>query len=535
MKSRSAPFHSNTILSVAILFIALFYLGSDLVSHNWTRADGSKERGVIHWDVISYYAYLPATFIYGDVTLGFLDNPPEGFVNDAKFWFMHLDNGNRLIATSMGMSVMYSPFFFMAHGLAPLFGEARDGYGSIYQLFLVLSSLVYVIIGFVILKKLLLRFFDTRTTLITLLSIGFGTNLYFYSTHEAAMAHANGFFLITLYLWLVIRWYEKQTIINTILIGVLLGLISLIRPTNILVLLLLLGYNVKSIKELGQRIGFFLRHYYLVLIMVAGFILVWVPQFLYWHTITGHYIFNSYGPFGGRFYFSQPHIFENLFGYKKGWFVYVPVMLLAVLGIPLLRRRIEGMFWPLLVLMPCMIYVQSSWWCWWFGGGFGMRTYIEIFGILAIPLAATIEFASGKKARWMGYAYLSLLAILIIFHQLNTYQYKRNIIHYNGMNKEVYWKSFMKTTCPQDFWQSLTLPDYTLARKGIYVFYLTGNKNEDLKEMGEEKGQEELAERIRADQKLSSEVKRYAKRSGITMEEAMDEVTECMYDQMVNK
>ncbi len=126
MPENSPSNQSQLILRITILFIALFYLGVDIAYHNWTR-NKPKERGVIHWDVISYYAYLPATFIYGDVTLDFLDNPPEGFVNDDKFWFYEMETGKRLIVTSMGMSFMYAPGFFVAHALAPLFGQARDG------------------------------------------------------------------------------------------------------------------------------------------------------------------------------------------------------------------------------------------------------------------------------------------------------------------------------------------------------------------------------------------------------------------------
>ena len=125
--------------------------------HNWTRSTDKGERGVIKWDVISYYGYLPATFIYGDVKLGFVYD--REFVNDNKFWFSNLENGNRLIQTSMGLSILYSPFFFTAHLLAPIFGEVRDGFSAIYQFFLVLSALFYVMIGLIFLRRILLKYF----------------------------------------------------------------------------------------------------------------------------------------------------------------------------------------------------------------------------------------------------------------------------------------------------------------------------------------------------------------------------------------
>ncbi|MFO7671942.1 MAG: hypothetical protein R6W31_19955, partial [Bacteroidales bacterium] len=532
MPEISPSSRSLLLLRITILFIALFYLGVDIADHNWTR-NKPNERGVIHWDVISYYAYLPATFIYGDVTLDFLDNPPEGFVNDDKFWFYEMETGKRLIVTSMGMSFMYAPGFFIAHTLAPLFGQARDGYSSIYQLFLVITLLMYVIIGFVILKNLLLRYFSARVTIWTLLATALGTNLFYYATHEAAMSHAASFFLMILFLWMVDRWYARQTLLNTLLTGALLGFIALVRPTNIMVVFILLLYKVNSWNEFRQRILFFVKKYYLVLIMIAGFILAWIPQFLYWHAVTGQFIFYSYGPHGGNFFWGRPHILETLFSYKKGWFIYAPMMGFAMVGLFILRKRIGELFWPLVVWVVVMIYVQSSWWCWWFGGSFGLRAYVELGGLLAFPMAASFELVLKSPGKWLRRGVMGLVVCLVLLQQVQTYQCKKGLIHHDGMSKEAYWNNFLKLYNHPEFFNSLTLPDYDLARKGIYLFYVYGEKNEDLKEMGEEKGREVLIAKIESDRKLLGEVEAYARRSGKTLDEAVQEVAAKMYQNML--
>jgi len=64
---------------VVILFLILIFIGTNFTHHNWTRDDGPI-RGVIKWDIISFYGYLPATFIYGDPSLDFLD---EGDIDKA--------------------------------------------------------------------------------------------------------------------------------------------------------------------------------------------------------------------------------------------------------------------------------------------------------------------------------------------------------------------------------------------------------------------------------------------------------------------
>ena len=47
--------------NLVIIFVLLVYLVTNFTHHNWTRDQG-PDRGVIKWDVISYYSYLPAPF-----------------------------------------------------------------------------------------------------------------------------------------------------------------------------------------------------------------------------------------------------------------------------------------------------------------------------------------------------------------------------------------------------------------------------------------------------------------------------------------
>jgi len=531
-KNIARLFTLSELPKLAILFIALFYMGSDLAHHKWTK--DTPTRGVINADKISYYAYLPATFIYGDVTLDFLDNPPEGFVNDHKFWYSKVD-GNKLIITSVGLSILYSPFFFMAHALAPLVNEPQDGYSSIYQFFLIISAFVYVLLGFIILKNFLKRYFKPLVVAIILVTIALGTNLYYYATDEGAMSHSYNFFLLTSFMWMVPWWYKKPGILRALAVGGLLGFIALVRPTNILIFFVLLLWDVKTMKDFGQRVIFYLKKSPLVIIMLIAFIAVWMPQFLYWKTITGHFLYFSYGAEGGAFYFLHPNVIESLFSYRKGWFIYTPIMLIAVLGIVLLRKRIPELFLPLVVFTLTMIYVQSSWWSWWFGGGFGLRAYIDMYGLLAIPLAAVLEYSINNHRKFVRRAIPSLIGVLIIFQLIQHWQYRKNIIHYVGMHKELYWKSFMKFKRPADYWISLSNPDHRLARKSIYVYYDAGDDYAELKAMEEIEGLQSVEDMVTTDNKLMREISRYGKRSEISKEDAVSEVVERMYFHMINE
>jgi len=53
-----------------IIFLLIFYCLTNFTHRNWTKDEGPI-RGVIKWDIISYYAYLPAVLIYNDLSLDF--------------------------------------------------------------------------------------------------------------------------------------------------------------------------------------------------------------------------------------------------------------------------------------------------------------------------------------------------------------------------------------------------------------------------------------------------------------------------------
>lgn len=109
------------------------------------------ERRVIEWDAISYYAYLPAAFIYNDLSLSFADNyrGPHKFI----VWPDKGPEGRYVIKTSMGLSMLWSPFFLTGHAAAILTGADAGGYSPPYKFFLLVSALSFLATGLVYLRK----------------------------------------------------------------------------------------------------------------------------------------------------------------------------------------------------------------------------------------------------------------------------------------------------------------------------------------------------------------------------------------------
>lgn len=415
---------------------------------------------VIRSDKVCYYDYLPAYFIEHDIAMHFLDDSVKG-----TYWAEELPNGNRLIKTSMGVSMCYAPFFGVAHQVAlhkPKY-EA-DGFSWPYACAILLSGIFWAVIGLFCLRRLLREHFSEGVTAITLLIIGLATNLLWYSTIESGMSHGHSFGLISLFLLLTDRWHRKPGWGWTVGLGLTYGLITLIRPTNCLVVLVFLFYGITSWQGLRERFQMLLKAWPKILVVGLLTLLVWAPQMAYWKAITGHLLAYSYGS-SERFFFGDPKILEGLFSYRKGWLVYTPVMALAVWGFYFLYRHHRQWFWPLVIFMVPNLYVIFSWWCWWYGGSLGMRALIDSYGLLALPLAACLSWVA--RQRWRAKIPLVVVTALLAYQSaIVNVQYYNGLIHYDSMTARSFWNVFGHTEFFDGVNDYLSTPDYEAAMRG---------------------------------------------------------------------
>ncbi len=443
------------------LIIIFLLIGSLLVSM-FNVKFWKQEGQVIKWDVLEYYGYLPSFFIHNDLSLKFTDEPGEDW--GKKFWTLAAPNGNKVFKMSMGMSMMYAPFFGLAHLYAKLTGEVADGFTPPYKFALLMSCLFYLFFGLLFLRKVLLIFFNDINTAITLIAIVAGTNLWYYASFEAPMSHAYSFSLISAFIWVVIQFYRKPTFFISIILGLIYGLVCLIRPSNAIIGVVFILYNVTNFQQLKGRFGFLVTRYKELLVIAFMSFLVWVPQLLYWHMQTGNWLYYSY-PENECFYFLSPHIADGLFSYRKGLFLYTPLMLIAVITIPLTWKYARSFSLSLLVFVPLNVWIIFSWWCWWYGGCFGQRAFIDSFALMAFPFASLIKWLTNVQPvkKYLGYTVIFLCTILSVFH---TAKYYYGSIHWDSMTRDAYWGSFTRLRPGPEFQKLLKEPDYDKANKG---------------------------------------------------------------------
>ena len=418
---------------------------------------------IIAWDAISYYAYLPAAFIYDDMSLRFSDTAPDEV--KGKIWYGESPIGKRVIKTSCGLSMLYAPAFFVAHAYASWSDTYNaNGYTTPYRFALIANCIVFFSIGLYFLRKTLMLFFSNIITILTCFIISLGTNLFYYITTEPSYSHAYSFALFAAFIYCSLLFFKTPNLKYALFLGFLLGSISLTRPTNIIIVLFLIFWDVKSIADFKNRIQFFLSKYWLVLIMMVCTLLVWVPQLIYWKTFSGQWLYNSYGD-TEHFFFNDPKIIKVLFSYRKGWLLYTPVMLFALIGIFALRKTIKSFFIPILLFVCLNIYIISSWWSWWYGGGFGMRSMIDCYALMAIPIAALLLYTH-QRSKLGFYGLAGVLVVLVFFQQFQNLQYRSGAIHWDSMSKKAYWAQFGKLDRLPNFEELLEPMDYEKARQG---------------------------------------------------------------------
>ncbi len=438
----------SIVLCVFVISIFIF------TSRLWRR-----ENTIIYWDVVSYYAYLPATFIFDDIRL----EKKESYENGI-FWPDSAPNGGNVIKTTMGLSFLYAPFFFAGHIFALIFDYPAFGFSVPYKIALLVGALCYLTVALVFMRRILRKFFPDIVVALTIIAIVLGTNLAYYSGREGTMSHLYSFTLFSVFIWLTIRWHEEPVLWLLMILGALAGLITLIRPTNILILIFFFLYDVSSWQTLKQKFRFILSHFHWFLFMLISFVIIWIPQMIYWKEITGQLFYYSYST--ETFYFNNPRLLNGLFSYRKGWLLYTPIMAIALAGIPVLFFRIKNISWAVLVYVIMNIYVVFSWWCWWYGGGFGQRSLIDSYVILSLPFALVID-QSLKAGRFLFGTAVIIVFVLLLHNLFQLEQYKYGSIHYDSMTKEAYWNSFLKLHPHGEYWDLLKTPDYEKAVKGI--------------------------------------------------------------------
>lgn len=412
----------------------------------WTNPNNTLSENLltINSDGAGYYAYMPQWYIYPEKKgFSFLEDITAkhntySFISGISYNFQQHKGTDKYY---IGTSICITPFFLTNHAIQKISSGEADGYSKSYQCTVSIAALFYWLLGILGLILLLKKFKISNFSIsLLILIISLGTNLNYYTVYLPSFSHTYSFCAITWFLYFGKHWADTQKSRSLIYLGLLLGLIFIIRPTNVLIALFI-PFLFKNWKDFYQEL---LRHIKSKNIyFIISIILLFFPVFLQIfniHSQIGKWTINTYTTEHFDF-LTNPKMREVLFGYRKGFFTYAPVMFLLIPSLLFLRKKGNYFMFGWIFIFLLFLYLTSSWWCWWYGGGLGMRTFIDFLSFLIIPVALLLKHISD----WLKIFILAFIGITIWVYQIFQIQFNLNIIHYNIMTKETFWQIFLKT------------------------------------------------------------------------------------------
>lgn len=396
------------------------------IAWRYVGDDGQAWRSAINSDGVGYHAYLTGIFIDGGLRQ--VRTEPYHFTGEGDA---------RVLKYFAGTALLQAPFFLPAHAAAWIAAAPMDGRSLPYQIAAGIGALFYLGFGLWCVRELLLSLgvSEARTAL-TLAIIAFGTGLIYSAVMTPAMSHVSSFAMVA---WALTEarsaWLRPQgrMLARTALA---LGLVGLVRPTNLLVILAL------PIVAVGTERSFVawvrssgLRRWGLALAVFAAVLGI---QPLLWYLQSGHAIVAPYS--GEGFLWNRPMVFASLFGARKGLFFYWPLLLVAAPGIALILLRSLSIGIFLMAWFAAFAYVTSCWWIWYYGHSYGMRPYLDVLAVLAVPIAFTVRAIPATALRWA----VAVCVPLLFLQCFQMRQYHLGIIHPFAMDREKYGLIFLR-------------------------------------------------------------------------------------------
>jgi hypothetical protein len=409
----------------AILLIMVLTVGASL-RYRLVGTDGRAWQSAINNDGKSYYEYLRAPLVEGRL---------DG--QHGQPWMFARAGDGHVLKGFAGTALVQTPYVLAAHAYTLLFAQGpEDGYSLQYHLAIVLSAWVSLLLGLWCMRRMLLGLgYGERVIAAVLVAVVFGTGLLVQTVVHPGMTHVHSFAAIAGLLLAFRGALARGGAGRWLAVGVLLGLVIILRPVNILVLAAL---PLTSTGITPHASTMRLRH---LAAGVLGSGLLLLVQASLWYVQCGEWLVRPYADEG--FHWDRPALLEHWFSPRNGLFFYWPVLLLVLPGLVVLALRHTRSAIPFILGLAALAYVTSAWWIWSHGDAYGQRPYVDLLAVLAIPMAAAL--AAGT----MLYRALLVVLVLVPATALNVFQswqYTTGILVPSRLDMTTYRYFFLRTT-----------------------------------------------------------------------------------------
>ena len=328
-----------------------------------------------------YYAWTRSVFIDGDIN----------FKNDfQKLYFPdplppEIVTPKGLIHNqyTVGMAILEIPGFLLAHLIALLTPFEADGISLPYQIIIPLSLVLLTLVSFYLYYQALINYGIRKTIALLFSAIPLiGTNLLHYLAKDITMSHASGAALVSILIFLASRKKQSKDreFWTIFIVGILMGLLILIRNTNLLLIPSLLVLFIPQIRNKKSFLCLIIGGTLMLFLQLISLFLLWGTPIIYSYLDSGVKLNNPIV------------IFRSLFGSSNGVFLYHPwylvLFLINIVGLCFLKER-RILYVTIIFSFLSLALINGAWGD--FGTSFGHRAFIEILPILSFGAAITIE------------------------------------------------------------------------------------------------------------------------------------------------
>lgn len=319
----------------------------------------------------------------------------------------------------IGNAIMWAPFYLTAHAASLLLNAAgfavrTDGYGFLYEMSVGIASLIYGFLGAWMIYKFCKKWFESKTAVLATIAVWYGTAFFWYHAAEPSMSHMNSIFLTALFTHLWYNTLGKRTKVQWLALGLLLGLIYLVRQQEVLLGLL---PAFELIKRLAKKVNFdTIRKTAIASALLGiGIFIITLPQMLIWKRMYGSYLVYSYGdPETLKYwYWTMPQILPLFFSQAAGMWR-VPIMLLSIIGLFLFAKRVKGVAWYFAAVVLAQVLIVSAWTGW--PIGYGVRYLLGMSIFFALGAAQLIRML---RSRLSMKAICAIVFLLILANFIN--------------------------------------------------------------------------------------------------------------------
>ena len=396
---------ATIIVSIGVLFA--FAYGASLVLR--PKVGGR----IVIGDALHHYVQLRSAIFDGDlhfrndyVRLYGLQGgePGTGWV------YEDTPTGHVRNLMPVGPAILWLPLFLVATSGAWLLNLAGaqiplDGYGRLFQATAGFSGIAAATFGVWISWRACRLLYPPRASAWATLVLWLASSAIYYSLISPTYSHAASL-LATSGFWYA--WIRSSAAAPTRRYGILGGLAGIAALMRWQDAILLVPVALDLLVNVRATRFSFARAVYLGLLSLVAATVAFVPQMIVWMAVYGQPLAMPQG--GGFMRWTEPALWSVLFSDWHGLLTWTPVVAVALLGLVPLARKHGALAAAMILFLALSWYVNAAVADWWAGEAFGSRRFISCFPVLAVALAAGIDWWTPSLRK------LAVVASVIVVH-----------------------------------------------------------------------------------------------------------------------